>query len=513
MCLSCHDGTVAVGLTVTQGLIPTTGTMNSSDKFGSDLSHSHPMSMTMIDDGSLASSLFAAPPSTKDPSVLLVSGKIECTTCHDPHVPNKDPANPMFLVRPNTGSAICLACHDFTRAQPNFLAGWAGASHATASNTIPKAGFFGPYGIVSANACANCHYAHNDVVGTRLLDGIEQNACSPCHSGNAGGIAPALLDVTDEFFKKTYSHPTFTVTGVHDAAEKLPVNSARHAACVDCHNPHTAFAATGYPIPPNVENGISGVSGYDTSGPVIPAAKEYQLCFKCHADSTNKPTTSTYGRTSIRYPLGPMPTGYPALPPRPSDQYNLRLKFTSVIGHNVMGNSVVTTTVSSLLPYMLNIAGTNNTSRPLTTTSLLFCTDCHNSDQTWASGGTGPNGPHGSIYPHLLQLNLSQDAVGGGTGGGNANLCGKCHNLTTVQGESPHGFHTGIACTTCHDPHGVIGGSPGANRAMQNWDTQIALASSTAPDYWGYFYIASNNRGCYTNCHGDDHNGRRSKLG
>ena len=505
LCLSCHDGTVAVGLTVTQGLIATTGTMNSSDIFGSDLSHSHPMSMTPVDDGALASSLFSTPPATKDPTVLLVSGKIECTTCHDPHVPNKDAANPMFLVRSNSGSAICVACHDSTRAQPNFLAGWNGGSHAGATNTVPKTAGFGPYGNVAANACANCHYAHNDAVGPRNLDAVESAACSPCHSGiNA---APALRNVMAEF-SKTYSHPSLTVTGVHDPAEQLPVNSTRHAACADCHNPHTASAPAGFPVPPAVEASITGVSGYDTSGAVIPAAKEYQMCFKCHADSTNKPTTSTYGRTSIRYPLGPMPTAYPVQPPRPADQYNLRLKFTSTIGHNVMGNSVVTTTVSSLLPYMQTVGGTNNTSRPMTTTSLLFCTDCHNSDQAWSSGGTGPNGPHGSIYPHLLQLNLGQDAVGGAGGGNTATLCGKCHNLTTVSGESPHPAHIGVACTTCHDPHGVIGGTPGANRAMQNWDTQIALPTNTAPNYWGYYYISASQKGCYTDCHGNNHSGR-----
>ena len=73
------------------------------------------------------------------------------------------------------------------------------------------------------------------------------------------------------------------------------------------------------------------------------AATEYQVCFKCHADSTNKPATSTYGRTAIRYPGGPMPAGYPIQPPRPADQYNLRLKFLSTIGHNVTGSSTVTT--------------------------------------------------------------------------------------------------------------------------------------------------------------------------
>jgi hypothetical protein len=204
-----------------------------------------------------------------------------------------------------------------------------------------------------------------------------------------------------------------------------------------------------------------------------------------------------------------MPAGYPPQPPIPADQYNVRLKFISTIGHNVMGHSIATTTNSSLRPYMLNVDGTNNTNRPLTTSALLFCTDCHNNDQARSSKGTGANGPHGSAYPHLLQLNLFQDAAGGGGGGGggaNASaLCNKCHNLTTVRGESPHGDHSGVGCTTCHDPHGVIGGTPGANRAMMNFDTGVAAKSTT---YFGYFYLGTgrNQRGCYTRCHGENHN-------
>jgi hypothetical protein len=87
LCLGCHDGTVAVGLTSAQGLIATTGTMLATDNLTTNLTTSHPISMTPADDGSLALTLFASPAATKDPAVKLVAGKVECTTCHDPHTP------------------------------------------------------------------------------------------------------------------------------------------------------------------------------------------------------------------------------------------------------------------------------------------------------------------------------------------------------------------------------------------------------------------------------------------
>ncbi len=33
----------------------------------------------------------------------------------------------------------------------------------------------------------------------------------------------------------------------------------------------------------------------------------------------------------------------------------------------------------------------------------IFCTDCHNSDDNREFGGTGPNGPHGSKWWHILE--------------------------------------------------------------------------------------------------------------
>jgi hypothetical protein len=53
----------------------------------------------------------------------------------------------------------------------------------------------------------------------------------------------------------------------------------------------------------------------------------------------------------------------------------------------------------------------------------------------------------------------------------------------------------------------VIGGNAGANRAMVNFDTGVIAKSTT---YFGYFYLGtgSGQRGCYLNCHGENHNGR-----
>jgi len=388
--------------------------------------------------------------------------------------------------------------------QPNALNGWTTGSHATAGNTVPGTAIFGLYGTVASNACSSCHGAHNNAVGPRNLKAAEEAACSPCHSG--ANASPALRNVMGEF-AKTYSHPATTVSGAHDPAESLPVNGTRHAECADCHNSHAASAQTGTPVAPASQASLAGVSGYDTAGAQRPATKEYQVCFKCHADSTNKPASSTFGRTASRYPGGPMPASYPIPPPRPADQYNLRLKFTGTIGHNVTGSSVVTTSNASLRPYMVYVDGvTNNTSRPLTTSTVIYCTDCHNNNQARSSNGTGPNGPHASTFPHLLQLSMLQEAVGGvGGSGTGAALCGKCHNLTTVRSESPHGDHGGYGCTTCHDPHGVIGGNAGANRAMMNFDTGVVSKSTT---YFGYYYMGSGQKGCYLVCHGQGHGPR-----
>jgi predicted CXXCH cytochrome family protein len=507
LCLSCHDGTVAVGLTVAQGSITTSGTITATDLLGTNLSSGHPVSMTPVDDGQLVTSLFSTPASTKDAAVNLVAGKIECTTCHDPHVPNNDSVAGMFLTRSNSQGALCLACHDPTRIQPNALSGWSTAKHATATNTVSAAVGVGVYGTVAANACSSCHGSHQNAQGSENLRAAEESACSPCHSGT--NVSPAILNVMG-VFTRAYTHPTTTVSGVHNAAESLPVNSARHAECADCHNSHAAALQAGSVSAPTLQGTLIGVRGYDASGAQIPATKEYQICFKCHADSTNKVQNGTYavyGRTATRYPQGTMPATYPVSPPLPADQFNVRLQFTSTIGHNVMGTSIVTTSNTTLRSFMLNANGSNNTNRPMTKTSQIYCTDCHDNDQSREFGGTGPNGPHGSSFQHILGLNLYIEPAAGGSGNSAAGraLCNKCHNLTNLNNIAPHDAHMSYGCTTCHDPHGVIGGTPAANRAMMNFDTAVV---SKATANFGYFYLGpgTNQKGCYLRCHGENHN-------
>ena len=114
LCLSCHDGTVALdnfGGTTT-GTNYVTGAFN----VDTDLSDDHPVSFTY--DSALAS----ADGGLNDPSVdttslggtiaadLLVGGtELECSSCHDVH---NAYGNSSLLVIANTTSALCLTCHD-----------------------------------------------------------------------------------------------------------------------------------------------------------------------------------------------------------------------------------------------------------------------------------------------------------------------------------------------------------------------------------------------------------------
>ncbi len=124
LCLSCHDGTIALGSVLSRSEpIPISGgpTIPPTSKgyLGTDLSGGHPLSFVYDDALALANNAagdmtLRLPSTLNDPDVKLdKQGKVQCTTCHDPH----DDGNygsggvPHFYVKPDW-SAVCFTCHD-----------------------------------------------------------------------------------------------------------------------------------------------------------------------------------------------------------------------------------------------------------------------------------------------------------------------------------------------------------------------------------------------------------------
>ena len=114
LCLSCHDGTVAVdsfgGATGSTFIVDT-----DSEYVGTDLSGSHPISFSF--DTALATAdggLYD--PSTQNSGLggtisadLLFADQLECGSCHDVHAAD---GYSNLLRLDNAGSALCLTCHD-----------------------------------------------------------------------------------------------------------------------------------------------------------------------------------------------------------------------------------------------------------------------------------------------------------------------------------------------------------------------------------------------------------------
>jgi predicted CXXCH cytochrome family protein len=111
MCLSCHDGTVAVD---SFGGATGSELLSGADMIGTDLSDDHPISFTY--DTTLATTdggLYD--PSTQTSGLggtvdddMLFGGKVQCSSCHNVHDDTIDP----FLRKSNAASALCLTCHN-----------------------------------------------------------------------------------------------------------------------------------------------------------------------------------------------------------------------------------------------------------------------------------------------------------------------------------------------------------------------------------------------------------------
>ncbi len=460
LCLSCHDGTIALGdvlnraSTITMAGGVTTMPAGSASNLGTDLSGDHPVSIPYTAALAATRGELVAPSTLTGRVRLDASGQLQCTSCHDAH----DDSNGKFLVIPNQASALCQTCH-----VKNY---WSLSDHRLSGKTWNGAGT-NPWPhtsgtTVAVNACENCHRPHT-AGGKKwnLNYAAEENNCYSCHNGNV-----AAKNIQAEFAKSSL-HPVASTTGVHDPVEPAVVQS-RHVECVDCHNPHASNASGGV-----LAGSLAGVRGVNIAGSEInPATAEYQICLRCHADSNGKPAPYTTRQLA---------------------QTNTRLEFDTL---NPSFHPVAGPGRSANVPSLV---------APWNTASVIKCSDCHNNNAGPGAGGTGPNGPHGSTNFALLERPHALTAAP--TAG---DICYKCHSQTVVTRESPHNRseHLRYGCKACHDPHGISStqGNTTYNSRLINLSTTDNTPVGTGAA--AKLYVDTVARKCYLNCHGESHNGR-----
>lgn len=524
LCLSCHDGTVAVGQSAASGNMRVSGVMSSIIDTRMDLSHPFSLQLPMKDSPHLATGL-AASNKTRDvtDSVQFIEGNVECTTCHNPHIQAVDKHSQKFLVRDNIKGALCLSCHDTAprtvNTLTNPLAEWPASVHAkSAAQVAPRAGI-GAYETVAEFACLSCHVPHNAPGGSLLrnvtpampsIDSTSQS-CMTCHDGSNKLVQP-IANVFADFQQKS-SHPYASGSNTHLASEPVVVVRNRHATCADCHNAHAAKQTDIFNKPPELRPSQYGVAGVGADGTNLsaPATKQYENCLRCHGNSSGKQPLNVFGYLPARVVFV-------------GDRLNVINEFgnSAASTHPVMRDSTFNSQ-SSLRSFMLDISG-KTPMRAMGT--RIFCTDCHNSDNNREFGGTGPNGPHGSRNDHILELpyNASQVAPGAWPSGGPGTLvinlipnpplaagsagpyalCAKCHDLTNVVSNASFAKHSvhiqkGFSCSVCHTAHGVPASSAGlSGRRLINFDANVVAPKGGVLSY-------ANNT-CVLTCHMTDHN-------
>ena len=271
LCLSCHDGTIAVGSVLSRNQsIAMAGGMTTitqgKGNLGTDLSDDHPISFRYDAD------LVVKAPKLKNPTALppgirLDSNKeLQCLSCHDAH----NNRYGKFLAVDNSNSQLCKACHQ--------------QGITTVSTHVD---------------CAACHQPHSAPSGPYLLKAPNvTTTCTSCHSSAPGPTRGA--DIASVLASAS-RHDT-------NSAVNLIPHVPDNIVCNDCHEPHTMSSGTSVAplLPPN----LGKINGITASGALTPRAQyEYEVCFKCHGDrATSRSTPIARRATQVNKRLQFAPT-------------------------------------------------------------------------------------------------------------------------------------------------------------------------------------------------------------
>lgn len=524
-CMSCHDGTVAVGsVHVLRGtfmgtdLIPMAGVeadgtipITAAGFIGTDLTTHHPVGIEYdstisknFDVGTRVMELKAVP----DAPVKLFTygGKkyVECSSCHDPHKENAK------FLHVDSGAnhgqnffTTCTSCHEKTD--------WIGSIHQspppTALYTDPAT--IARYGTnkVSDLGCANCHTPHNaegvpyinrKTLGNTCFQGASSDIPgAACHGVGGAKDMQTVLN-------RLYVHPVVASSNPADpkhtnldalygtghldplGIKGMNWDTNKHAVCMDCHNPHRAQAGThvadaswyGAPGASTnlVSNVLKGVPGVEPTWPAAwtqpttfttleSATKEYQICFKCH---------SYWGLGSATGGVNDGGHVSPSDGITPLTDLAWDMNINNKSGHPVVINQLGRT--GSYAPKELQAAQILSPWTENPGLNTMYCSDCHGADNEL---GGDPKGPHGSNLKYILKganqywpyksdgvtLYTMDDLVNATDAG---LFCKNCHNP-----QVPHVnwwnkmSNKGYTCVQCHlaVPHG----SP-LSRLMGYWN-------------------------------------------
>ncbi len=474
ICLSCHDGTIALGSVVNMpSNIP--GTFSEIQMQGSsmiqqstpgyigiNLGDDHPVAIPhdnskdseLVPGASVAGNVRLYGNTGGKAVVSKADGSyVECTSCHNPH----DNQYGKFLIETNQNSALCLRCHTKTSFSSSVHAdNTINVTYEPATGgTAPNPTKHGPR--VGDVKCMNCHFPHkagletgstspNSSYGRYLLSYREENACfvnspsdrwatsnasSACHG--TGGAKDIETDI-----KSSSKHP------VVDSANTSPRHKATeaqgagwfnnttvwHTECEDCHNPHTSgktahISPVNSPttFPPALTNAspIYGVGGVNVNFPgnwIVPnPATAYTYVKPIGVTETASTGADAEYKicfkchTAYAWFGGTVPNSSSLLAPM-TDQAQ-EFNPNNISFHPVVQGNTGHTAGSTGLT-----GGWTNGN-----TQTMFCSDCHT-----RNGGGVPKGAHGSSQPFIL-TGTFEDSYGtvGGTHQSTSGLCSQCH--------------------------------------------------------------------------------------
>ncbi|HET9820228.1 MAG TPA: cytochrome c3 family protein [Burkholderiaceae bacterium] len=459
LCLSCHDGVMALGNLRTPAAADTLklGPLTGPTRLGTDLSDDHPISFT-YDSALVTQHPGLVEPGSLPSAIRLAGGKLECSTCHNAH----EHRRAQFLRMDNANGALCLACHSPPQ--------WAGSDHANSSAVWNGSGVrpWPPDGAatVAANACRNCHRSHSAGHGPRLLAwrGEAEN-CSVCHGGTV-----STKNVAAEFANgaKFSRHPIDAAEWTHDPQEN-PATMARHVTCSDCHNPHAANSRPA--APPLVPGALQGVPGVSIGGTTVAQASfEYEVCLKCHG--LREPTTPGLTRVEttrvVRTRIDPANASYHPI---------------AAPGRNA--------TIKGLRA-------------PYTAASTIGCIDCHNNSDLV------PRGAHASRFAPILERGYSTSDPQPESLA-SYDLCYKCHDRGTLLSSAsgfPHAKHVvekQAPCAACHDAHGSQKSPHLINFLLRDTSGKAVVTANSRGQLQ---YVSTLGGGsCSLTCHGEEHTG------